>query len=323
MCEATPAAGPGAPDDGTWSIGEVARRAGVTVKTVRFYSDRGLLPEAGRSTGGHRRYGPEALERLRRIRSLRTLDLPVPQVARALDEEAALDEAIEGRLRELNGQLAALRWREAALHLLRDGTVEERAERLALIGAMGTPPTTDAMAYFWRCALPVRLPRRIVTPILEAAVPQLPADPGPEQVLTFARLHAVVTDRAVCTEHTRSVSRQPAGTGTRPEPLFEGLLQAYALAEPDLRAGRAPRAGEALDCFVAAYARARGTQDTPEFRHRLGELLRWATVPAMERYWELFGELAPGSGELEPTYGAAQEWLRGALDAACADGVTG
>ncbi|MER7399775.1 MerR family transcriptional regulator, partial [Streptomyces sp. NPDC000151] len=51
-----------------WSIGELAEQAGVTVKTVRFYSDRGLLPEAARSAGGHRRYGPEALDRLRLIR---------------------------------------------------------------------------------------------------------------------------------------------------------------------------------------------------------------------------------------------------------------
>ncbi|CAM5310591.1 MerR family transcriptional regulator [Streptomyces californicus] len=52
------------PHDDRYAIGELAERAGVTVKTVRFYSDRGLLPEASRTTGGHRRYGPEAAERL-------------------------------------------------------------------------------------------------------------------------------------------------------------------------------------------------------------------------------------------------------------------
>lgn len=39
------------PDSSMWSIGELAERAGVTVKTVRFYSDRGLLPEGVRSSG--------------------------------------------------------------------------------------------------------------------------------------------------------------------------------------------------------------------------------------------------------------------------------
>ncbi|MEU3173729.1 MerR family transcriptional regulator, partial [Streptomyces sp. NPDC007000] len=72
-----------------WSIGEFAERAGATVKSVRFYSDRGLLPEAFRSGGGHRRYGPEALERLRLIRSLRALDLSLPEVRRVLEDEDA------------------------------------------------------------------------------------------------------------------------------------------------------------------------------------------------------------------------------------------
>ncbi|MEU3957985.1 MerR family DNA-binding transcriptional regulator, partial [Streptomyces achromogenes] len=55
--------------DGTLSIGDLAARARTTVKTIRFYSDQGLLPEAARSSGGHRRYGPDALARLRTIRS--------------------------------------------------------------------------------------------------------------------------------------------------------------------------------------------------------------------------------------------------------------
>ncbi|MEV4442480.1 MerR family transcriptional regulator, partial [Streptomyces sp. NPDC049577] len=118
--------------DVTWTIGELAERAGATVKTVRFYSDRGLLPEAARSTGGHRRYGPEALDRLRLIRSLRALDLPVPEVGRVLDEDDALEDVVAGRLRELGTRLSALRWQQASLQLLRDCAPEERAERLRL-----------------------------------------------------------------------------------------------------------------------------------------------------------------------------------------------
>ncbi|MFE6853731.1 MerR family transcriptional regulator, partial [Streptomyces sp. NPDC057674] len=104
----------------SWSIGELARRAGVSVKTVRYYSERGLLPEAGRSSGGHRRYGAGALDRLLLIRSLRGLDLPLPEVERVLARDEALEEVLAGQLRELGSQLAALRWREASLRLLRD-----------------------------------------------------------------------------------------------------------------------------------------------------------------------------------------------------------
>ncbi|MET7617976.1 MerR family transcriptional regulator [Streptomyces sp. NPDC005408] len=291
-----------------WSIGELAEHAGVTVKTVRFYSDRGLLPEAARSTGGHRRYGPEALDRLRLIRSLRTLDLPVPDVGRILDEEDALEDVIVGQLRELGSRLAALRWREAALQLLRDCAPAERAERLRLIGAVSAPPSTAALARFWRRWLPPRLPARVVSAVIEQAVPQPPADPTPAQVLAFARLHALVSGDCLGTDPCQPAAHQP-GKGYRPAVLYDGLAEAFALASPQLRAQRAPHAGEALDCFVSAYARSSGTRDAPAFRHQLSGVL--AADPRIDRYWQLTAEL---SGPSEPTAGAAHDWLRAALD---------
>ncbi|MBT2441764.1 MerR family transcriptional regulator [Streptomyces sp. ISL-36] len=290
-----------------WSIGELAARAGVSVKTVRFYSDRGLLPEAARSAGGHRRYGPQALDRLRLIRSLRTLDLPVPDVGRVLDEEDALEDVIAGQLRELGSQLAALRWREAALTLLRDCPAGERVERLRLVGAVTAPPSTEPLARFWRRWLPPRLPARVVSSILEQTVPQPPADPAPAQVLAFARLHAFVSRPCVGNDRGQPAAHRADG-GHRPAVLYDGLTEAYALAAPALRAGRAPHAGDALDCFVAAYTRSRGVSDTPDFRRRLREVL--AADPRIDHYWQLAAELADPA---HPTPGAAHDWLLAAL----------
>ncbi|GAA2788428.1 MerR family transcriptional regulator [Kitasatospora paracochleata] len=300
--------------DGTWSIGELAAQAGVTVKTVRFYSDRGLLPETTRSAGGHRRYGPEALERLRLIRSLRTLDLPVPAIDPLLDREDALGDALEDaiarQLRELGTQLAALRWREAALRLLHDCPPEERADRLRLIGAVSVPPDTTVLARYWRRILPVRLPACQVARIVDAAVPDLPTDPAPAQVLAFARLHATVT--APCpggSDGGRPPSAAEQAPGFRPAVLYDGLAEAYELTAPAVGAGRSPQPGEALDCFVAAHAGAHGTTDSPAFRRRLRRQLADSAHPVMDRYWRLAGELVP-----HPTLGAAHDWLRAALD---------
>ncbi|WP_030606680.1 MerR family transcriptional regulator [Streptomyces sclerotialus] len=294
-----------------WSIGELAEHAGVTVKTVRFYSDRGLLPEAARSAGGHRRYGPEALDRLRLIRSLRTLDLPVPDVGRVLDREDALEDVIAGQLRELGSRMAALRWREAALHLLRDCAPEERADRLRLIGAVTAPPDTAALARFWRRWLPPRLPARLTSAILEHAVPQPPADPTPDQVLAFARLHAFVSGPCprTGTAHWQPAAHRP-DEGYRPAVLYEGLIEAYGLAAADIRGQRAPYEGEALDCFVDAYARSCGTRDTPAFRRVLSGQL--AADPRIDHYWQLVAEL---TGPAAPTPGATHDWLHAALDA--------
>ncbi|MFI9822497.1 MerR family transcriptional regulator [Streptomyces sp. NPDC052013] len=310
--------------DGLWSIGELAVHAGVTVKTIRFYSDRGLLPEASRSAGGHRRYGPDALERLRLIRSLRTLDVPVPEVRRILaeqderggDEErggtgGALEDAVAVRLRALGSELRALRWREAALRLVHECPPGERADRLRLIGSLTVPPSTAPLARFWRGWLPPRMPARSVGAFLEVAVPHLPDEPAPAQVLAFARLHALVT--------------RPCSVGERPQPaahriaraggaavLYAGLAEAYELAGTQMRRGRQPGAGEALDGFVAAYADAYGTRDTPGFRRVLaGEL---AADPRLDGYWELAAVVTTAPGRPpEPTPGAAHDWLLAAL----------
>jgi DNA-binding transcriptional MerR regulator len=297
------------------SIGELAERAGVSVKAVRFYSDQGLLPEADRSSGGHRRYTPQALERLRLIRSLRALDVPLPEVARVLAEEGAEDGLADGlgdvvarQLDSLSAELAALRWREGALRLLHASAPGERAELLRLVGALGTPPCTDTLARYWRRLLPLRLPARLVAAIVEAAVPPLPEQPSPAQVLAFARLHELtgVANDACLAEH------RPAPP--RPDVLYDGLREAYDLAVPALLAGRGPAAGEALDCYVAAHARAQDRRDTPDYRRELGRDLAAGEHPAMRRYWALAAELTP-----VPTLGAVDTWLSSALSAQLAE----
>ncbi|WP_335982506.1 MerR family transcriptional regulator [Streptomyces sp. CA2R106] len=303
-----------------WTIGELAGRAGVTVKTVRFYSDRGLLPAAHRSAGGHRRYGPGALDRLHTIRSLRAFGLGVAEIARVLREDGggpdalpvggALEAAVAGRLREVGSRLAALRWQQTALRLLHDCDPAERAERLRLLGAVcatQAPPGTAAMARFWRRWLPPRMPAPVAARVVDIAVPQPPDDPTPEQALAFARLHAFVS-----AECTGGGSGQPAahraGSGHRPAVLYQGLEEAYDLAAPHLRAGRAPHAGEALDCFVAAYAASLRVADTGAFRRGLHGVL--AADPRIDRYWDL---VALVTGPDRPTPGAAHAWLTAAL----------
>jgi DNA-binding transcriptional MerR regulator len=313
------------PPEHLWSIGELAGRAGVTVKTVRFYSDRGLLPEAYRSAGGHRRYGPGALDRLRTIRSLRALGLGVPDVARVLRDDrhthgrvldgvpvgGALEDAVAGRLREVGSRLTALRWQETALRLLHDCGPEERAERLRLLGAVcatAAPPSTAAMARFWRRWLPPRMPARVVARIVDLAVPQPPDDPTPEQALAFARLHAFVSGDCTGGTDSSQPAAHRANTGHRPVVLYEGLEEAYELAGPLLRAGHVPHAGEALDCFVAAYATSQQVPDTTAFRHGLGAVL--VADPRIDHYWDLVARI---TGPSRPTPGAAHAWLTTAL----------
>src|SRR6266540_3638777 len=56
-------------------IGELATRAGVTTRTVRYYEGLGLLESARRETSGHRQYDEGALARLAKIDWLKRMGL--------------------------------------------------------------------------------------------------------------------------------------------------------------------------------------------------------------------------------------------------------
>ncbi|MCC3770172.1 MerR family transcriptional regulator [Streptomyces sp. UNOC14_S4] len=296
-------------DDGTLTIGDLARLGGVPVKTVRFYSDRGLLPDTDRSPGGHRRYGADALERLRRIRELRALDLPLDEVTRALEGDEALSAALAARLAGVRDTLTALRWQEASLHALTSAPPEEQPELLRLFGALPQPPTTDTVVAFWKLTCPVGLPARVRDAFLGTVVPELPHAPTPGQTVAYARLHAYTSDLAFATR----VRRDQRGSATGPcdgAPLYEGVLEAYALAASAAAAGRTPAPGHELDAYVGAFGTSRGERDTADFRAALLRETAWTRQPRVARYWSLADEVSPGTG----TTGAALDWLLRALE---------
>lgn len=63
------------------TIGQLARRAGVGVQTIRYYERRRLLPPASRRESGYREFPPAALERLRFIRRARELGFTLAEIA--------------------------------------------------------------------------------------------------------------------------------------------------------------------------------------------------------------------------------------------------
>ena len=76
--------------DGPWlRIGEVARRTGLTQRTLRHYDQLGLLVPGGRSDGDYRLYSRADLERLLEIQHLKSLGLSLAEVAEALDDPGA------------------------------------------------------------------------------------------------------------------------------------------------------------------------------------------------------------------------------------------
>src|SRR5687767_4758516 len=73
---------------GGWRVGEVARLAHITVRTLHHYDEIGLLAPSGRSESGYRRYSEADLQRLHQILLFRELGFPLDAIQQLLDDPA-------------------------------------------------------------------------------------------------------------------------------------------------------------------------------------------------------------------------------------------
>ena len=91
-----------------WSIGDLAKACGVTVRALHHYDEIGLLSAGRRTASGHRRYSEDDVRRLYRIRALQMLGLPLAEIGAALgtpaDDMGSLRTLLERQLLHLRRQ---------------------------------------------------------------------------------------------------------------------------------------------------------------------------------------------------------------------------
>lgn len=68
----------------TLTIGQLAKRAGVNLETIRYYERRELLPEPPRRESGYRAYPPESITRIRFIKSAQALGFTLEEISHLL-----------------------------------------------------------------------------------------------------------------------------------------------------------------------------------------------------------------------------------------------
>ena len=102
--------------DAPLKIGEVAQHSGLTVKTIRFYCDEGLIHPISRSEGGYRLFGDEVFAELTLIRTLKAMEIPLQDVRQVLESRrsgvctcASLQDTIRSKAGEIEQKIAALR----------------------------------------------------------------------------------------------------------------------------------------------------------------------------------------------------------------------
>ena len=96
-------------------IGELAKRSGVAIDTVRYYEREGLLPQAQRLASGYRSYDASDLRRLQFVRRAKALGFTLPEIRELLalshqagEDMAAMKAAALQKLAEVDARIAEL-----------------------------------------------------------------------------------------------------------------------------------------------------------------------------------------------------------------------
>ncbi|WP_201375902.1 MerR family transcriptional regulator [Ktedonobacter robiniae] len=107
----------------TYTIHEVAQRSGLSIPTLRYYEEIGLVPDVGRDTSsGHRRYSVDTLQILESLANLRAVGMSIEEMRtyltlREQGDETAVEkrELFQAHAEELGKQIARLQIRQRYL----------------------------------------------------------------------------------------------------------------------------------------------------------------------------------------------------------------
>ncbi|MEV0421526.1 MerR family transcriptional regulator [Streptosporangium canum] len=293
-----------------FTIGQLASRTGVPVRTVRFWSDMGIVAPTRRSAGGYRLYDLAALARLDLVRTLRELGLDLEAVQRVLNRQDTVAEIAGAHADALDAEIRVLRLRRAVLRSIarRGSTTEEMRlmHRLARLSAQERQRVIDDFVDQAFAGLDPDTPGAQIAQRMRQMPAELPDDPTAEQVDAWVELAELVGDEAF-QRRVRQMAVAGAEPGEQPQQYdHESILEHGGGA---LAAGIVPESAEGR----ATLHRIIGADTPAEERVRLADELERFTDRRVERYWQLIG--AVNGRPPFPPSAAAFEWFIAALRA--------
>ncbi|HEY8584150.1 MAG TPA: MerR family transcriptional regulator [Capillimicrobium sp.] len=302
------------PEPHRFSIGQLARRTGLPVRTIRFYSDSGVVPEVDRTEAGYRLYDVEALARLELVRTLRELGVDLATIRQVLARERTVAEVAAAHAAAVDAQIRALRLRRAVLRAVASTDPDhQEIQLMTKLAALSDEERRRIIEEFVDETFAGAGRGGEVEQRMRAAAPELPDDPTPQQVEAWVDLAELVRDPSFRAA-ARGMARRAADEGA----------ERGALAHP----GAAKAVGEQAGAAAAAGV----DPASPEGARVLGELLGVIGEPPdratladqidafaddrVERYWQLLG-IVNGWPPV-PSATPAWRWLAAALRASAA-----
>lgn len=281
-----------------YQIGELARISGVAAKTIRFYSDSGILPPTATTAAGYRLYSEDDRGRLETIRALRELGFPLPTIATLLKQgKRAVATTLQAQLAALEATERTIRRQRVVLRAaLRQG----EAATLAYLDHAHAHARLDALErqvlvddYLARIFAGVAADAGWKAGFTQAATLDLPEELSDEQFTAWLELADLITD-ADFIARLNAIGQEAWGDADAPRrpAVLHDLLDAADAARreghtPDDAVGRG-----VIDEYLAreGAARDRDPADPTLPADVLTDIAR-GDEPRAARYWELLGIL--------------------------------
>jgi len=292
------------------TIGQLARRSGVPVRTLRFWSDAGVLPETERSGSNYRRYDAHAVARLDLVRTLRELGLGLDEVRLVLEQRSSVADVAAAHVAAIDSRIRVLRTQRAVCTLLARGIDSPRKAALmndlTRLSAEERQHMIDEFVDTAFDGIDPDAQGAGIARAMRSLPAHLPDDPTTEQVEAWIELAELVSDPSfgarVREMATTGAAGDPSDFPTDPTAVIEQAGAALAACvEPGT-----PAAEEVLARLVPADLDGSG-------RAALADRLATFTDRRVERYWQLLGVLN-GWPQRAPSV-PAFEWLIAALRA--------
>ncbi|MFJ9417714.1 MerR family transcriptional regulator [Streptomyces sp. NPDC101227] len=275
------------------SIGELSRRTGLPVRTIRFYSDAGLVAPTTRSPAGYRLYDLDALLRLELLRTLRELGMDLATIQRVLDRELSVAEVAAAHADAMDVQIRVLQLRRSVLRVVaRGGSDPEEIKLMHRLTQLSGEERRRFIDDFIDGTFGTVDADPAAVAMVRAATPDLPDDPSSEQVAAWVELAELVGDEDFRARMRRMAMRQAAGhtlhiESEAGEELMEFTRQKVTEAMESgidpLSNGAVPVIDDLVHRFAEVFAR---TPDT-EFRDWMARQFDEGHDPRVDRYWQL------------------------------------
>ncbi|MFF0739308.1 MerR family transcriptional regulator [Streptomyces sp. NPDC004111] len=280
-------------DTSLCSIGDLSRLTGLPVRTIRFYSDSGIVTPAVRSPAGYRRYGKDAVVRLGLVRTLRELGIDLPAIRKVMDREVALPEVAAVHAEALDVQIHHLRLRRALLTVVAErGSTPEELDLMFRLAQLSEEERTRLIGDFLDSVFDGLRSHPAFSAVTRSMTPELPDHPEPEQLTAWVELAQLCQDPEF-RDSMRGMAENLATDRITETATGIPLVLAAAvrsLVEPALADGIAPASPEAapvIALLTAHYAKITGAPDDPALRVRLAAHLESMNDPRRDHYLHL------------------------------------